>query len=131
MIPGSRRSPGGGLGNPLQYSCLENPIERGAWQAIQSIGSQKGGHDWSDFAHTHVKTFTMIFKTLYLHVWIRSKYLWNYRWNLIMCSGIKNCFCDPIVKFLHFMFLKISEFVFMILCFFKKKTYNKRFSSTI
>ena len=32
-IPGLGRSPGGGHGNPLQYSCLENPIDRGAWQA--------------------------------------------------------------------------------------------------
>ena len=32
-IPGSRRSPGEGNGNPLQCSCLENPIRRGAWQA--------------------------------------------------------------------------------------------------
>ena len=33
-IPGSGRSPGEGNGNPLQYSCLENPIDRGAWWAI-------------------------------------------------------------------------------------------------
>ena len=33
-IPGSGRPPGGGRGNPLQYSCLENPIDRGAWWAI-------------------------------------------------------------------------------------------------
>ena len=32
-IPRSGRSPGGGHGNPLQYSCLKNPIDRGAWQA--------------------------------------------------------------------------------------------------
>ena len=32
-IPGWGRSPGGEYGNPLQYSCLENPIDRGAWQA--------------------------------------------------------------------------------------------------
>ena len=32
-IPGSRRSPGGGHGNPLQYPCLENPMDRGAWRA--------------------------------------------------------------------------------------------------
>jgi len=32
-ILGSGRSPAGGLGNPLQYSCLENPMDRGAWQA--------------------------------------------------------------------------------------------------
>ena len=32
-IPGSGRSPGGGHGNPLQYSCLEKPMDRGAWWA--------------------------------------------------------------------------------------------------
>ena len=32
-ISGSGRSPGGGHGNPLQYSCLENPMDRGAWRA--------------------------------------------------------------------------------------------------
>ena len=32
-IPGSGRSPGGGHGNPLQYSCLENPMDRGVWLA--------------------------------------------------------------------------------------------------
>ena len=31
-IPGLGRSPGGGNGNPLQYSCLGNPMDRGAWQ---------------------------------------------------------------------------------------------------
>ena len=30
-IPASGRSPGGGSGNPLRYSCLENPMDRGAW----------------------------------------------------------------------------------------------------
>ena len=34
LIPGSGRSPGGGHGNPLQYSCLENPMDRGAWWAM-------------------------------------------------------------------------------------------------
>ena len=33
-IPGLGRSSGGGNGNPLQYSCLENPLDNGAWQAI-------------------------------------------------------------------------------------------------
>ena len=33
LIPGSRRSPGEGHGNLLQYSCLENPMDRGAWRA--------------------------------------------------------------------------------------------------
>ena len=34
LIPGLGRSPEGGHGNPLQYSCRENPIDTGAWQAI-------------------------------------------------------------------------------------------------
>ena len=33
LIPGWGRSPEGGNDNPLQYSCLENPLDRGAWQA--------------------------------------------------------------------------------------------------
>ena len=33
LIPGSGRSPGGGPGNPFQYSCLENPMDRGTWWA--------------------------------------------------------------------------------------------------
>ena len=34
LTPGLVRSPGGGRGNPLQYSCLENPMDKGAWWAI-------------------------------------------------------------------------------------------------
>ena len=34
LIPGRQRSPGEGNGNPLQYSCLENPLDKGAWTAI-------------------------------------------------------------------------------------------------
>ena len=33
LMPGSGRSPGEGSGSPLQYSCLENPMDRGVWQA--------------------------------------------------------------------------------------------------
>ena len=43
-IPGSGRSPGEGNGNPLQYSCLENPMDGGAWWAIVH-GLQRVGHD--------------------------------------------------------------------------------------
>ena len=46
LIPGLGRSPGGGNGNPLQYFCLNNPVDRGAWWATVP-GSQKGGHDWA------------------------------------------------------------------------------------
>ena len=45
-IPGLGRSHGGGRGKPLQYSCLENPMDRGAWR-LQSRGSQGVLHDWA------------------------------------------------------------------------------------
>ena len=41
-IPGSGRFPGGGHGNPLQYSCLENPLDRGAWRATVHGVAQSG-----------------------------------------------------------------------------------------
>ena len=40
-IPGSGRSPGGGNGNPLQCSCLENSMDRGAWQPIVNEGHKE------------------------------------------------------------------------------------------
>ena len=43
-IPGLGRSPGRGHGNPLQYSCVENPMDRGAWQATVH-GVTKVGQD--------------------------------------------------------------------------------------
>ena len=45
LIPVSGRSPGEGNGNPLQYSCLENPMNRGVLKAKQSMGSQRVGHN--------------------------------------------------------------------------------------
>ena len=50
LIPGSRRSTGGGNGNPLQYSCLENPMDWGAWRATVH-GVTKGQMQLSTFAH--------------------------------------------------------------------------------
>ena len=59
-IPGLGRSPGEGNGNPLQYSCLDNPMDRGAW-GLQPMGSQRVGCDWAHtctHAHTHVRVRT-------------------------------------------------------------------------
>ena len=51
LIPGLGRSPGEGNGNPLQYSCLENPIDRGAWQA-----TVHGGHKSQTQVSDHTTT---------------------------------------------------------------------------
>ena len=57
-VPGSGRSPGGGNVTPLQCSCLENPIDRGAWR-IQSMGLQR-------FRHTvtfHSDSISLLFES--------------------------------------------------------------------
>ena len=52
-IPGSGRSSGGGHGNPLQYSCQENPMDRGGWRATvhRVTGSQTQLKQLSMYAH--------------------------------------------------------------------------------
>ena len=63
-IPGSRRSPGEGNGYPLQYSCLENPMDRGAWQAI--VHSVTKESDTTEYkvqgTHPHTKMFKVLLK---------------------------------------------------------------------
>ena len=56
-IPGLGRSPGEGNGNTLQYSCLENPMDRGAYWSIVKMG-KKGQTRLSDYTHTHTHTHT-------------------------------------------------------------------------
>ena len=51
LIPGLGRSPEGGHGNPLQFSCLENPMDRGGWQAAVH-GVEKSQTGLSDFTFT-------------------------------------------------------------------------------
>ena len=46
LIPGLGRSPGDGNGNPLQHSCLEDPTDREGPGGLQSMGSQRVGHDF-------------------------------------------------------------------------------------
>ena len=55
LIPGSGRSPGGGDGNPLQYYCLENPLDRGAWWA--TVQSRKELDTTNATEHTYKHTY--------------------------------------------------------------------------
>ena len=61
-IPGSRRSPGEGKGYPLQYSCLENSMGRGAWWA-EVHGVAKNRVDWT--TNTHTQSYWQKFEHLY------------------------------------------------------------------
>ena len=57
-IPASERSPGEGNGNPLQYSCLENPMDRGAWQAaVHRVAQSRTGLKRLS-THAHTKEFS-------------------------------------------------------------------------
>ena len=53
LIPGSGRSPEGGKGNPLQYSCLENPTDRGARRAALHGVTEES--DMTGYAHMHAR----------------------------------------------------------------------------
>ena len=71
LIPGLGRSPGGGHGNLLQYSCLENPMDRGAWQATVHRVAQS----WTqlNFLSMHASSLTTIIIVL-MNNTINNKY---------------------------------------------------------
>ena len=66
-IPELGRSPAGGNGNPLQYSCLENSMDRGDWQAIVHEVTDSDMTEYTSHTHTHTqsqeKTRTGYFKS--------------------------------------------------------------------
>ena len=66
LIPGLKRSPGGGNGNQLQSSCLENSMDRGAWQATVPRVS-KSGTQLPDWAHTQTAVWLLV---IMIHVTI-------------------------------------------------------------
>ena len=70
LIPGSGRSPRGGYGNPLQYYRLENPMDRGAWQA--TVKRVKNSQTRLRDLHTHEHTETYIFRAQ--NQWFKSLY---------------------------------------------------------
>ena len=53
LIPGSERSPGGGHGNPLQYSCYENPMDSGAWWTTVHEVAESDMTEVTDLACMH------------------------------------------------------------------------------
>ena len=67
-IPGSGRSPGGGHGSPLQYSCQDNPTDRGAWwAAVHGIVKSWTQLSVRACVHTHTYTHTSISHIFFIH----------------------------------------------------------------
>ena len=86
--PGLGRSPGGGHGNPLQYSCLGSPMDIGAWWATPIV-SQRAGRDWSNLAHTYCflpgsrflvyfinKWFNLLIFSFAVYFFHKDKFIW-------------------------------------------------------
>ena len=86
-VPGRGRSPGGGNGNTLQCSWLENLRERGVWRA-KSTGLQRVGYDWSDLADRQAGGLN---RNLYFSQFWRSKSAtWCQQW---LASGESSLLC--------------------------------------
>ena len=71
-IPGPGRSPEEGYGHPLQYSCLENPIDRGAWRVTVVDGDTKNWTQLSDYHTRDINNLISGFSALYkssLYIW--------------------------------------------------------------
>ena len=121
LIPGLGRPPGGGHGNPLQYFCLENIMDRGAWRAIQSIALNRARlkqlcmHGCTPDS----KIFSSLFLTLWSHLDLSSFP------NLASSPGfcLNNFFCSSLLFDLGsqlgaFFFLLIFKMKFHVLDFF-------------
>ena len=90
-IPGSGRPPGEGNGNPLQYCCLENPIDRDAWWAtVHGIAKSR----------TQLSNFTFSISFLSIHKSIKYTYLCMYKH---LC-----------IVFLNFTFLALKMFFILL-----------------
>ena len=74
-IPGLGRFPKGGYGKSLQYSCLENSMDRGAWY---SPWGHRVRHNWSNLAHTQCIFKKIAIKTIKLEQ-IILKFIWNHK----------------------------------------------------
>ena len=75
LIPGSGKSPGGGNGNPLQYSCLENSVDKGARQAIV----RRVTKSWTQLSTAQGKAVGSLLLLLLLPILVRDSCQLKYR----------------------------------------------------
>ena len=102
-IPGLARSPGGGHCNPLQYSCLENPMDRGAWRATIHRVAQSWTRLKQPSTHTYTNHYNLLLKTLEVRWW------WSQS-NLSAHDATQNCtLTKKISLFSHSKKVKINQ----------------------
>ena len=104
LIPGLGSSPGGGHHNPLQYSCLENPMDRGAWQAMVHKLT-KSWTQLSDLACMH--TAHLLFAE-WMNKWMDNfllPLLWGF-FSLVSVSSLCLSLLD--LSFQHTIFIILS-----------------------
>ena len=104
---GSGRSPGGGHGSPLQHSCLENPMDRGAWQATVHRTAQNRTRLKRLSTHTHTHTHTH----MHTHIWTRAP------------LGIFHCACIFFLLSLSLPFCHYTSWVWCVTGFCFNKTF--------
>ena len=118
-IPGLGRSSGGGHGNPVQYSCLENPMDRGVWQ-VTVHGLARVRHNWSDLAHTSIYTVFCL--------WDHIKYVLS---EFFFFFSLWLCILLPVFLKISFNFMQSnSSVIYFMNCTFdivaKKSLFNPR-----
>ena len=93
-IPGSGRSPGEGNGNPLQYSCLENSMDGGAWKA--TVHGVAKNQTWlSDFTYTVLVFFFLTYFTLYNRLQFHPPHLDRWILNILSLLCLSNIYFFP------------------------------------
>ena len=104
LIPGSGRSPGEGNGNPLHYSCLENPMDGEAWYAtVHKVAESRTGLSDFTFTFSSLEMFSLVwcfFEWKFIFFWPllpRNKIRYTENWKLLLffvvlmvSMGVKN-----------------------------------------
>ena len=112
-IPGWGRPPGGGHGSPLQYSCLENPMDRGAhWATVQSVTK-------SQTQQQRLSTHTLKVKTRMV-VWVQNEckfvgclHSWFQGWpgaQLTAARSSAHCCCPESSRMVQSFWKKVQQF---------------------
>ena len=103
-IPGLGRSPGEGNGNPLQYSCLENPMDRGGWSiTVHGVAKSQTWPSSFTFFHFSISLDTLAWNTFFMsHVLIScgNLFWWNQLGKLTYSNLSTAYFCFFFIKFL-------------------------------